>query len=34
MKNMGARFENDVLSIGRVKEDVGELNQKFKDNDI
>ncbi|MBL4936703.1 hypothetical protein JK636_13145 [Clostridium sp. YIM B02515] len=34
MRNMGARFENDALSIGRVKEDVGELNQKFKDNDI
>lgn len=32
--SLGGRFENEGLSIGRVKEDVGELNQIFKDNEI
>jgi hypothetical protein len=32
--SLGGKFENEGLSIGRVKEDVGELNEKFKDNDI
>lgn len=32
--SLGGRFEQDGLSIGRVKEDLGELNQKFKNNDI
>ncbi len=32
--SLGGKFENDGLSIGRVKEDMGELNEKFKDNYI
>jgi hypothetical protein len=32
--SLGGKFQQDNLSIGRVKEDVGELNQKFKDSEI
>jgi hypothetical protein len=32
--SLGGKFQQDSLSIGRVKEDIGDLNQKFKDSDI
>lgn len=32
--SLGGKFINEGLSIGRVKEDVGELNKNFKDNEI
>jgi hypothetical protein len=32
--SLGGKLKNEALSIGRTKEDVGELNKLFKDNDI
>lgn len=32
--SLGGKLENEGLSIGRVKEDMGELNEKFKNNNI
>jgi hypothetical protein len=32
--SLGGKFENVVSSVGRVKEDMGELNKTFKKNEI
>lgn len=34
IKSLGGSFRNEGISLGRVNEDVGELNKTFKDNDI
>lgn len=34
IKSVGGNFKNDIKPIGRVSEDIGELNNKFKENGV